>query len=149
MGNPAEPSLRWSPAPALVVLAWIGVALFGAVALLPQLVDLEGRLLSGLAAVALLVAAALGSLARPLLAADAAGIQIRSMTGTQRVPWSWVQRVHVVRTRRFGRDIPMLEIDVTDPDGNERLLVFGRLELGADPDDVSVQLRRSNSSDPA
>lgn len=36
----------------------------------------------------------------------------------------------------------MLEIEITDPDGGERLLVFGRLELGADPDDVSAELNR-------
>lgn len=142
MDNAGERRLCWSPAPGLVVTAWVGVGLFATVALLPGVVDLQGRLLSGLAGGALLVLAAIGSLARPRLAADAGGMQTRGMTGAHRYPWSWVQRVHVLRTRRFGREIPMLEIEITDPDGGERLLVFGRLELGADPDDVSAELNR-------
>lgn len=142
MDNVGGRPVRWSPAPGLVATAWVGVAIFATVTLLPGLVDLQGRLLSGLAGGALLLAAATGSLARPRLAADADGIQTRGMTGAHRYPWSWVQRVQVLRTRRFGREIPMLEIEITDPDGDERLLVFGRLELSADPDDVSDQLNR-------
>jgi len=140
--NAGERILRWSPAPGLVITAWVGVAIFATAALLPGLVDLQGRLLSGLAGGALLLAAAIGSLARPRLAADTDGIQTSGMTGTHRYPWSWVQRVYVLRTRRFGREIPMLEIEITDSDGDERLLVFGWLELGADPDEVSDQLNR-------
>jgi hypothetical protein len=144
--NAAEPSLQWSPAPGLVGIAWVVGVAFATVAVVPDLVDLQGRLLAGLAAAALLIAAAFGSLARPRLAADADGLQIRGVTGTHRYPWAWVQRVHVVRTRRFGREIPTLEIEITDPDGNERLLVFGRLELNADPVDVSRQLNRRAGS---
>lgn len=142
MDNAAEPSVQWSAAPGLVAIAWIGAAVFVTVAVLPGLVDPQGRLLGGLAAAALLIAATFGSLARPRLAADADAVRIRGVSGMHRYPWSWVQRVHVVRIRRFGRDIPTLEIDVTAPDGDERLLVFGRLELGADPDDVAAQLNR-------
>jgi hypothetical protein len=39
--------------------------------------------------------------------------------------------------RRLGRTSTLLEIDATDPDGRERLLVFGRLDLDADPEDVA------------
>ena len=35
--------------------------------------------------------------------------------------------------RRLGRDSMMLELDIVEPDGTERLLVFGRLDLGDDP----------------
>ncbi len=146
MDNPADStdtrSLRWSPAPGLVTVAWLGVAVFGVLALAPDLVDLRGRLLSGLAAGALLVVALIGTLARPRLAADSEGVATRGVTGGQRYPWSSVQRVHVVRTPRFGRQVSTLEIDATTADGAERLLVFGRLELGADPEDVSEQLNR-------
>ena len=37
----------------------------------------------------------------------------------------------------WGRDSMMLEMDVVDADGTERLLVFGRLDLGDDPEDVA------------
>jgi hypothetical protein len=43
--------------------------------------------------------------------------------------------------RRLGRDSTMLEVDVVDPDGAERLLVFGRLDLGDDPVDVAEAVR--------
>jgi len=35
----------------------------------------------------------------------------------------------------------MLELDVVDTDGTERLLVFGRLDLGDDPVDVAAAVR--------
>ena len=35
----------------------------------------------------------------------------------------------------------MLELDIVDADGTERLLVFGRLDLGADPEDVAEVVR--------
>lgn len=142
MDNSAQRELRWSPVPGLVAVAWLGLAAFGAVALAPNLVDARGRLLSALAGTALLVAAAIGTFARPRLAADTKGIQTRTVTGTRHYPWSWVQRVEVVRTRRLGREVPLLEIDITDPHGVERLLVFGRLDLGADPDEVGEQLNK-------
>ncbi len=92
------------------------------------------------AAVALVFIALVGTRARPRLAADRDGIEIRSLTRTVRYPWSDVERVHVVRTRRWGREAPLLEIDTKTPDGQERLLVFGRLDLGTDPEEVSEEL---------
>jgi hypothetical protein len=58
------------------------------------------------------------------------------MVGTRHVPWPFVERVHVVRHRRFGRDVALLEIDATSATGAEQLMVFGRFDLGADPLDV-------------
>lgn len=37
--------------------------------------------------------------------------------------------------RRLGRKMPMLEIDV-ERDGSDRLLIFGRWDLGANPEFV-------------
>ncbi|NUP28311.1 MAG: PH domain-containing protein, partial [Nocardia sp.] len=42
--------------------------------------------------------------------------------------------------RRLGRKSPMLEIDV-DHLGTERLLIFGRWDLGTSPEDVYDTLR--------
>jgi hypothetical protein len=51
-----------------------------------------------------------------------------------------VQDVRVLRVRRLGRDSSLLEIDTQNADGDEHLLVFGRLDLDADPEDVAVGL---------
>ena len=50
--------------------------------------------------------------------------------------------VSLSRYRRFGRQVALLEIDGEDDDGMERLAVLGRLDLGADPEDVIVVLRQ-------
>ena len=64
----------------------------------------------------------------------------RGFGAPRRYPWSAVQRMRVVRTRRWGRETALLEIDVLDPAGQERLLLFGRLDLDADPDEVEREL---------
>lgn len=99
-----------------------------------------GRLLGGVAVLLLGTAAVFGSLARPRLTADRAGIAIRGFGRAQRYPWSEVNRVRLVHTRRFGRDMATLEVDLRQPDADERLVVFGFLDLGADPRDVSETL---------
>ena len=43
--------------------------------------------------------------------------------------------------RRLGRDSMMLGWTSSTPDGTERLLVFGRLDLGEDPVDVAEAVR--------
>lgn len=139
MDNPAE--LRWSAAPGLVVLA--AVAAVGALAWCVLLVvtgaDRAGLLISGVATVGLAVAALHGGLVRPRLAADAAGVTTRTLRGAVHHPWADVLDVRVLRTRRFGRESSLLELDVR-VDGRERLLVFGRLDLAADPEDVADAL---------
>jgi hypothetical protein len=42
----------------------------------------------------------------------------------------------------------MLELDVVEPDGTERLLVFGRLDLGDDPVDVADAVRAARPPTP-
>ncbi|MGB3437942.1 MAG: PH domain-containing protein [Actinophytocola sp.] len=100
--------------------------------------DPPGRVL--LAAVALLLAFAgvYTSIARPRLAADQDGITVRGLTGTRR--WVWAEvNVRLVRTRRLGRDAATLEVDADNAEP-PALVVLGRLELGADPEDVVEEL---------
>lgn len=132
----------WSVRPALVVVAGLGAA--GALAWCVLTPDPAGRVLIGLTALALAFAALYGARARPRLAAGPDGIVVGGLRGPRRFAWSAVLRLEVVRTRRFGRDVPTLEIE-TSP---ERLHVFSRLELGADPRDVADTLadhRRSSA----
>ena len=133
---------EWSPSPGLVVCAWLGaaVAAVGCTALLLSGADPAGQLLSGIATIGLLVGAAFGSRARPRLRADADGVTIGGMWRSRHHPWPLVRDVRVLPVRRFGLRGSLLEVDTVDPAGDERLLVFGRLDLAADPEDVAPQV---------
>lgn len=129
----------WSPAPAIVVTAWLAAAAALAWSLFTG--EAGGRLLAGVAAAGLGAAALVGTLARPRLAADPAGVSVRGPGGTHHWPWPAVSRVAVVTTRRLGRRVAVLELDATATDGTEHLVVLGRLDLGADVEDVAADLR--------
>ncbi|GAA4484860.1 PH domain-containing protein [Rhodococcus olei] len=129
---------QWStPTAALTATGIGGVAMALAAVALPA--DPAGRLLIGLAALGLLVVTALGARQRPRLAVldGNRGITFRRLRGRLDVDRSELRRVRIVRYPRFGRRVPMLEIDVRPPGSDDdRLLVFGRWDLGADPTTV-------------
>ena len=136
--SPGAAGGSWSPPAGLVGLAWIGAATAAVWAvLLVGTDDVQGLLLASVASLALAVAALYGTRARPRLRADGDGVTVGGLTGRRHVPWSQVRSVQARAVRRLGRDSTMLELDVVDPDGTERLLVFGRLDLGDDPVDVA------------
>jgi hypothetical protein len=126
-----------------VIVLWVGVAaatswcwlLFAAAA------DPAGRLIAGCAAVGLLGAAVFTTRARPRLHADADGLTVGGLLRARHHPWPLVQEVRVLRMRRWGRESTLLEIDTVTADGGERLLLFGRFDLNADPEDVVPALR--------
>jgi len=131
-----EPSREWStPLGAVAALA-VGAVVMIAAALLLGL-DAPGRFLAGVAAVALLVLAALGARQRPKLAIVRVGggpaIAATRVRGRRVYRRDDIARIRIVRYPRLGRRVPMLEIDALDPDGTERLLIFGRWDLGEDP----------------
>ncbi|MGW4241267.1 PH domain-containing protein [Nocardia sp. NPDC004722] len=139
----SDPSSRlaWStPMGALVVCGIGGVVLAGAAFLAT---DGPGRLLIGLAAAGLLFLTVMGLRQRPRLAVepgDPVHVVVRGLAGPQRYTPEQVLRVRVVNYRRLGRRMPMLEMDV-DHHGDEKLLIFGRWDLGAHPEDVLEVLR--------
>lgn len=136
MDDPAQgPASSWSTAPAAVVSAAAGaVAALVLVLLSP---DPAGRLLFGLAVVGLSIATVLGARLRPRLAVDVHGLAVRGPTGTRRLTWAEVAQVEVVRTRRLGREVRVLEISPRDTDDRVgALVVLTRLDLGAEPQDV-------------
>jgi Bacterial PH domain len=149
----AQPATRsWAPAFGLVVLAWLAAAVAIAWFLLAD--DAPGRLLAAVGTVGLVAAALFGSLARPRLSVDDDRVTLRGLTGTQTWPWRRVSSIRVVRHRRLGREIPMLELDVLDSDIQDiqapgrrdepslRMIVLGRLDLNADPEDVLDAIQR-------
>jgi hypothetical protein len=144
MSDHASGGIReWSPAPGLVVLAWLLAVAAGAwcVALWWTGSDPAGGLLAAVAAVGAGLAALFGTRARPRLRADPDGLTVGGLLRSQHHPWPFVTDVRVLRVRRLGRESSLLEVDTVAADGTERLLVFGRLDLAADPEDVAPELR--------
>ena len=141
-GDAGRPPGAWSPSPVLVGLAYVGAA--AAVAwcvLVAATGDRVGLLLAAVTALGLGLAAAYGTRARPRLRVDATGVTVRGLSGPRHHPWAQVAGVRVLPVRRLGLSSTMLELDVVGPDGAERLLIFGRLDLDADPADVAAALR--------
>jgi hypothetical protein len=128
---------HWSPPAALVGGGWLLSG--GALTWAFLAGDTPTQVFAGVSAALLGFAALYGTMARPRLTADAEGITVRGLTGAR--TWSWAEltpRLH--SSRRFGRTNTVLEIDVLTRDGAETLLVFTRLDLGADPVDVAAEL---------
>src|SRR6187399_339291 len=111
MGITPVDNLQWAPAPGLVAVAWVITA-----------------------------AAALWTAATWLTSADADGVTVGGLLKSRHHPWPLVQGVRVLRVRRLGRESSLLELDTVAADGSERLYVFGRLDLAADPEDVAPAL---------
>ncbi len=130
------PRLEWStPAPALAAVTLGGAALAVAAAFAS---DAPSRLLIGLAAALLLCLAGLGFRQRPRLTVvpgKPAQLVVRGLRGPVGYGPDQILRARVVGFRRLGRSIPNLELDV-DHKGEERLVIFGRWDLGTHPQDV-------------
>lgn len=120
----------WATPGLLIVTCWVLVG--GAVGWAVFATDPRGRLLIGIAAVALAAYACFAMITRPRLAADREGVRVRRLTGTR--AWRWPElHVKVVRTRRLGRDVSTLELEAHE---HGELIILGWLDLGADPNDV-------------
>lgn len=137
-----EPASAWAPPWTAVLLGLLGTLGLAAWAVAAD--DPPGRLLVGIAALAVGVATAMGAFARPRLRVDDAGLVLRGLTGARRFAWERVDAVRVVRMRRLGVPAAYLEVEARGDDAAGdpgRLLVFGRLELGVDPVDVAGALQ--------
>ncbi|MET0187591.1 PH (Pleckstrin Homology) domain-containing protein [Pseudonocardia sediminis] len=135
-------AVSWSTPTGLVVMAWVlaGAAAVWLVLLLLTGSDRPGQLIAAVAAAGLGTAAASGTKARPRLAAGPDGLVVRRLSWTLDVGWGRVDNVRVLRQRRFGRESSLLELELREPDGAERLVILGRLELGEDPEEVAEVL---------
>jgi hypothetical protein len=129
--------VEWSTRVAeTVALAVAGVVL----AVVAALLDPVGRVLVGVAAVLLLLLALRDRVLRPRLATDPDGLLVRRLSGTMELPWALLH-VHVRETRRWGVRTRLLELDTSaGPDDDGTLVLLGRRDLGADPEDVARAL---------
>ena len=134
--------VSWSTPAGLVAMAWVLAVAAAAwlVLLLLTGADRPGQLIAAVAAAGLGTAAVSGSRARPRLAAGPDGLVVRRLGWTLDVGWTQVEDVRVLRQRRFGRESSLLELELREPDGAERLVILGRLELGEDPEEVAEVL---------
>ena len=130
--------MQWSPRPAeTVALGAIGLGL----ALAVVVVDTTGRVLVGAAALLVLATVVRDVVARPRLAAGPDGVDVRLWKARRHLPWPGLQ-VRVREMRRFGVRSRTLELDTAaGPDDDGELLLLGRRDLGADPEEVARALR--------
>jgi hypothetical protein len=130
--------VQWSPRPAqTVVLGLLGLAL----ALTVTVLDNPGRVLVGTAALLVLALALRDLMARPRLSAGPDGVQVRSWTTRRHLPWPLL-RIRVRTSRRMGVTSRALELDTAaGPDDEGVLVLLGRRDLGADPEEVARALR--------
>ncbi|OLF18404.1 hypothetical protein BU204_07130 [Actinophytocola xanthii] len=129
----SSPSVQtWAPRLELAVLAWVLAVAAGTWAVFTD--DAPGRILLGAAALVFALTGLFCSIARPRLTADVTGVTVRGLAGSRSWPWAEVN-VRLVRTRRLGRESTTLELDADRAEVPD-LVVLGRLDLGADPEDV-------------
>ncbi|BBZ02094.1 hypothetical protein MCHIJ_15310 [Mycolicibacterium chitae] len=119
---------NWGPQPAGVLALGIGGFVM-AIACVILVTDTPGRVLTGVAAVGLLVFATISWRSRPKLAITDSGLAVRGPLGVTTLPKSAIAHIRITEFRRLGRRSRMLEIDTTD----DRLRVFTRWDLGTDP----------------
>lgn len=128
---------QWAtPLPAVAALIAGGFALgIGAVV---ASIDAPGTFLVGLAALGTWVVAGLAAAQRPRLAIGRDGaLVMKRLSGVRTYSRADVVRTKIVRYPRLGRRVPMLEIDLRPPgQDDDRLVIFGRWDLGAHPQDV-------------
>jgi hypothetical protein len=106
--------------------------------------DAAGLLLMSLAAVLLVILGAIALWVRPRLAVlDGRRLQIRTLTGVRRYSYDDVRNAQLITYARYGRQIPHLEIELDDDTAHdgERLVIYGRWDLGTNPLDVADALR--------
>jgi hypothetical protein len=94
--------------------------------------DPPGRLLIGLAGVGLILFAGVTWRARPKLAITPDGLLIGGVLRPARLRKPDIKLIRITEFRRLGRKVRLLEVDADD----DRLFVFSRWDLGADPLDV-------------
>ncbi len=125
---PGDGAQIWRPAPALLVVgAATAVAAVAWAVLTRQPLD---RLVA--IAVAVVVAAVTVVGYRRRLVAGPRGLLVHGIGAPRILPWSQIRSIRIERSAHLGISSATLEIDTVD----DELLVFSRIDLGADPADV-------------
>lgn len=94
--------------------------------------DTPGRVLTGVAALGLILFASATWRARPRLAITPDGLAIRGWFRTQLLRQSNIKIMRIDEFRRYGRLVRLLEIETV----SGGLLILSRWDLGTDPVEV-------------
>jgi Bacterial PH domain len=124
------PSLRFGPDRRLTALSGVLALVALVAAVLTS--DSAGRLLLSGAALVLLAYTITDLIYWPRLTVTADGLLLRTPATRGLIPWPEVAAVHADSRQRAGLRTVTLEIDA-----GERLVVFSRRALGADPAEVA------------
>ena len=100
-----------------------------AIASVTLVTDAPGRLLSGIAALGLIVFAGLSWRARPKLAITPDGLALRGWFRTHLLRQSGIKTIRITEFRRFGRRVRLLEIETA----SGGLVILSRWDLGTEP----------------
>ncbi len=131
--SPSDPESSVAFAPSARLTVGLVAAEVLAAVLIP-VVDWPGRLLRILATL-LIAGEALRAVAvRPVLAADAAGLTLRTLFGSHHYPWARVVSVEPKRSRR------LIAFDTVEIDFDDGLIVLAAYRLGTGADDVAGAL---------
>ncbi len=125
------PRTEWGPPMAGIA----GVALAGilmAVGSATFAADPAGRMLTGIAAIGLLVFAAGSWRSSPRLTITPDGLLYRGWMRTMTLRRADIDLIRITEFRRWGRQVRLLEIDTV----NGGLFVLSRWDLGGDPLDA-------------
>lgn len=118
----------------LVVAAVAGLAAVAGAVVAAEPTD---RLVLLAVAATLLALAAVGLRIGHRLTVGPQGVVVRGVTGSRTLPWADIVRVTAPSRRRMGLASTTLEIEVAE----DELLLFGRLDLGTDPERVTAVLQ--------
>ena len=119
---------EWGPSPAGIAgCGIVGVAM--AIACVTLVTDPPGRILTGIAAVGLILFAGLSWRARPKLAITPDGLVLRGWFRTQLLRRSDIKIIRITEFRRYARKVRLLELETV----SGGLVIFSRWDLGHEP----------------
>ena len=103
-----------------------------AIASVTLVTDPPGRVMTGIAALGLILFAGVSWRARPKLAITPDGLAIRGWFRTQLLRRPDIKIIRITEFRRYARKVRLLEIETV----NGGLVIFSRWDLGTDPLEV-------------
>jgi hypothetical protein len=122
---------EWGPRTAGIAgCGIVGVAM--AIACVTLVTDPPGRILTGIAALGLILFAGASWRARPKLAITPDGLVLKGWFRTQLFRHSDIKIIRITEFRRYARKVRLLELETV----NGGLVIFSRWDLGTEPMEV-------------
>jgi Bacterial PH domain len=122
---------EWGPPTAGIAgCGIVGVAM--AIASVTLVTDPPGRILTGIAALGLILFAGMSWRARPKLAITPDGLVLKGWFRTQLFRHSDIKIIRITEFRRYARKVRLLELETV----NGGLVIFSRWDLGTEPLEV-------------